>query len=134
MSGHCLSGVSQDQGHGSTRLQTIVMHSTRLHGQRPERSATKFCNAVSQTVRVAYLPRQGVAHALIHGHEVGGCRGSGVQIWLCGQAQAHELAPQSSEARCKLRHIGAVQAVDAVRAQHAMLLPHRRLLWDQFTG
>ena len=41
----------------------------------------------------AHLACKCVAHALVHGHEMGRCRGSRIQIWLRCQAQAHELAP-----------------------------------------
>lgn len=68
-----------------------------------------------------HLARERVAGRLVQVHEVARQGGARVDGGAVRDAEGGQLAPQRRQPRGKLRHVGAVQAVDAVGAQDALL-------------
>ncbi len=73
------------------------------------------------THSAGYLSRQHIPHDLIHVHELAGSAALGINGGGVSQPQGMQLLPHSCQPIRKLRHVGPVQAVYAVGAQHAML-------------
>lgn len=74
-----------------------------------------------QEKHAADLSGEDIAHGLIHVHQLTCSAALSINGGTVCQAQPMQLLPHGCQAICKLRHIGAVQTVYAVGAQHAVL-------------
>lgn len=83
--------------------------------------ARQQCCSGLCTHSAGYLSRQHISHDFIHVHQLPGSAALGINGGGVSQAQGMQLLPHSCQPIRKLRDIGAIQAVYAVGAKHAML-------------